>query len=71
MYRHVCIISKDICINKEKEICLPNKECIIDHSCKRTNMVAKCKIVINCSKNFIGSCKKYGCLQGIIKGLWI
>ena len=37
-------ISKDIGTNKEKEICLPNKEYLRDHRCERTNMDYKCKI---------------------------
>ena len=58
----MCTISKDIGINKENEICLPNKESISGHRCKHTNMDAKCEIFITCSKNYIGIGKnKYDC----------
>ena len=30
---------------------MPNKEYVSGHRSKRTNMVAKCKIFMNCSKN--------------------
>ena len=46
---NVCTIWKDIGRNKEKEICLPNKESIRGHRCERTIMVAKCEIFMNCS----------------------
>ena len=45
----VCAILKHIGNNKEKEICLPNKEALIGHRCEGTNMVAKCEIGMNCS----------------------
>ena len=45
----VCTISKDIGRNKEKEICLPNKESISGHTYERTNMAAKCET--NTAKN--------------------
>ena len=45
----MCTISKPIGINKEKEICLPNKEYICDHRCERANMAAECKIHMNCN----------------------
>ena len=63
LYTHVCTISKDISVNKEKEIYQPNKKSIGGHRCERTNMAAKCEIFMNCSKNFIGICKKrkYDC----------
>ena len=38
----MCVrISKDIGIDKEKEICVPNKEPISGHRCERTNKAAK------------------------------
>ena len=53
IHTHDFIISKVIGINKGKEMCLPNKEYISCYWCKRTNMAAKCKIFINCSRNSI------------------
>ena len=47
----MCRISKDIGINEAKEICLPNNEFISCHGCERTNMAAKCDMLMNCSKN--------------------
>ena len=55
---HLCTISKAIVVNKEKEICLQNKECISGHICERTNMDAKCEMFMHCNKNFIGICQK-------------
>ena len=55
---NVCTISKVIGINKEKGICLPNKEYTNGHRYERANMVYKCKIFINCIRNFIGIGKK-------------
>ena len=40
---HICIISKVIGINKEKDICLPNKEYISCHRYEKTNMADKLK----------------------------
>ena len=41
LHRYMCIqVSKIIGINKEREICLPNKENIGDHRLERINMVA-------------------------------
>ena len=40
---HVCTISKVAGINKEKEICVPNKELINGHRSERIkNRLAKC-----------------------------
>ena len=50
-YTTVCTISKDIGINKEKEIILPNNQYISGHRCERTTMVAKCEMFMNCSKD--------------------
>ena len=55
----MCIISKDIGINKEKEIYLPNKEFVIGHRCDRTYMATKCEIFMTCSKILIGILKKW------------
>ena len=41
IYTQICTISKDIGINKEKELCLPNKEAISSYGCERTNMASK------------------------------
>ena len=57
MYMHMCTISKDIDINEEKEICLPNKESVSVHRCERTTMNAKCEVFKNCSENFMGTCQ--------------
>ena len=57
-YTHMCTISKDISINKEKEICPPSKESMCGHRCRRTNVAAKCEMFMNCSKNCIGICQK-------------
>ena len=55
MYRYTCVYNfKRCCINKDKKICLPKKECLIGHRCERTDMAVKSRISINCSKNFIG-----------------
>ena len=54
----MCTISKDTDINKEKEICLPNKGSVSVHRYERTTMVAKCEMLMNCSKKFIGICQK-------------
>ena len=40
----MCTISKDIGMNKEKGICLPNKESIRDHRFGGTNMAYQCGI---------------------------
>ena len=40
-------------MNREKEMCLPDKEYISCHLSEKTNMSAKCKMAINCSKNFM------------------
>ena len=54
---------------KEGKICLPNKESLSNHRCERTNIVAKCEILMNCSEHFIGICKKNAAAkQGILKG---
>ena len=37
---------------------MPVKESISGHRCERTNMAEKCEMFMNCSKNFIGICKK-------------
>ena len=39
--------------NKEKEIFLSNKGYISGLRCEITNVAAKCKIIFNCSRNFI------------------
>ena len=49
-----CKTLKDFGINKEKEIFLPNKECIRGHICERTNMAATYEIFMDYSKNNIG-----------------
>ena len=67
-HQHMCTISEDVGINKEKEICLPNKESISCHRCERTTMDAKCEMYMNCRKNFIGICKKNAAKQGILEG---
>ena len=54
----MCTISKDICINKENKICVPNRESISGHRCKRTYMTTECEMFVNCSKNFIDIEKK-------------
>ena len=65
---HVCTISKDIGKNKEKEICLPNKESISSHRCERTNMVAKCEMFMNCSKTSQAFTKRnISAKQGILR----
>ena len=46
MCTHLCTVSKDIGINKEKEVYLPNKELINGHRCERTTMTVKCKITV-------------------------
>ena len=38
----MCTISKVIGINKEREICLPNREYMSSHTWERINMVVKC-----------------------------
>ena len=58
LYTYVKTISKDIGINKEKEICPPSKESISDHKCERTDMVAKCEMLMNNSRNFIDTSPK-------------
>ena len=68
LYKHVCTISKGIGINKEEEICLPNKESIIVHSCEITTMGIKCEMFMNCSKTWHLLKKTYTTAkQGIIK----
>ena len=57
IYTHV-YNEKDIGINKEIEICLPNKESLSGNGFERTNIAAKCYMFMNYSKNFIGICKK-------------
>ena len=42
--------SKDVGINKEKEICLLSKESIIGHRYEGTNITAKCEMFMNGSK---------------------
>ena len=54
---HVCTISKDIGINKEKEIHVPSKESISGYRCEKNNMAAICQMFMNCSTNFIDICK--------------
>ena len=54
----MCIISEDIGMIKEKEICLPNKESISGHRCERTTMVSKCETFMNCSKTSQAFVKK-------------
>ena len=54
IYMCVWTISKDSDINKEKEICLPNKKSVSVHRCERITMVVKCEMFINSSKNVIG-----------------
>ena len=46
----MCIISKVICINKEKEICLPNKEYINGHRYEKQKWLPNVTFM-NCSKN--------------------
>ena len=52
----MCTISKDIGINKEKEMFLPNKESISGHRCERKNVEVKCEMFVNCSINVLGIC---------------
>ena len=47
---HVCTISNDIGINKEKEVCLTNNESISGHACERATMIVKYEIFMNHSK---------------------
>ena len=62
IYTIVYTTSKDIGINKEKEICLPYRESISGHRCERTAMAAKCEMLMNCIKNFIVFIgNKYNC----------
>ena len=56
MYTYVCTVSKDIGINKEKEINVTNKESISGNRCERTTMTVKC--VQNVVKIYIGICMK-------------
>ena len=63
---YVCTISKDIGLNKEKEICSPNKESISGHRCEGTNMAVRFEIFMNCSKDLIGICRK-----GKEKQIWL
>ena len=67
----MCTIPKDFGINEEEETCLSKKESVSVHRCERTNMDAKCKMFMNCSKNLIGICKKINMTSkhGILKGL--
>ena len=51
--RHVCPFSKLVGMRK-KQVCLPNKQHLSDHSFKTANMTAKCKIIMNITENFIG-----------------
>ena len=46
----MCIVSKDIDINKEKEICLPKKESISSHRYEGINMTVKCDMFKNFRK---------------------
>ena len=39
--KHGITISKDVGINTEKEICVPNKESINGHRCERTDRASK------------------------------
>ena len=55
---HVCIISKLIGIEKNKGRFLSMKGYISGHRCERTNMAAKHKVFMNCSKNFIAIYQK-------------
>ena len=50
IYKTVYIISKDIGINKEREICLPSNESISGHRCERTTVAPKCGMLMNAVK---------------------
>ena len=50
---HVWTVPKVVGKNKEKEICLLNKEYTNCHWWEITRMSAKCKIFMNSSKKFI------------------
>ena len=52
------MISKDISINKEKAICILNKESISGQKYERIYMGTKCEVFVNYSQNFVGICKK-------------
>ena len=57
----MCTISKDIGINKGKEIYLSNKELVSGHRCEKnkcTDVAAKCEMFMTCSKNIVGIFKK-------------
>ena len=43
IYIHICMcvqFQNNMDINKEKEMCLSNKESIVGHRCERTNIAA-------------------------------
>ena len=65
--RYTCVHNLKVLSIKENKICWPNKEYINGHRCGRTKMTAKCKIIMNCSKKFIGIYKKMTAKQGILK----
>ena len=51
IYIYACVYNfKDIVINKEKGICLPNNKSQSGHRCERTNVAAKCEMFMNWSK---------------------
>ena len=58
VYKFTCINPEVFCINKEKEICLPNKKCLSGVRCERENMAPKYSIFLNCIKNIVGIGKK-------------
>ena len=70
LYICMCTILKNIGINKEKEMCLPNKESISGHKYERTNMATKCEMFCELQGNLNRNLKKKLTVkQGIHKGL--
>ena len=65
--KHVCTFSKLIYIN-DKKVCIPNKQYICGHRCKRKSMATKWKIPVAIISHYIGIYKNQLTLkQGIFK----
>ena len=65
---HMCAVSNVVGINEKKQICLLNKEYLSDDICRRTNVSAKCKILLTLIKTSLAFLKtKTYAKQGINK----
>ena len=50
LYVYTCTISKDNGLDKEKQICLSNRESLSGHRCERRKMAAKCEMFMSAVK---------------------